>query len=240
MFTIPTRTLFKPKSATGHGGIVHRRTVTTIKAAKLSKAVYKEAEPVEGYGHPIRTYKGFEKGGVQAAIYQNKKEVVVAIRGSHTLQDWTENNFRLAVNLMPLRWLQTREAMQWAKEFAALDGRPLIVTGHSLGGGLAQLASTLFDCTAVTFNGVPMRSLIDGSLKFDIGATPEQLEEARESTRIMNYRTKYDPVSWLVPGLFIGGNTILKSVKMKPLEAHSIEEMIDCVTKSDEAEEDHE
>lgn len=87
--------------------------------------------------------------GFRAAIYTDGNgRYVLAFAGSNDVQDWI-NNARQGVG-----WdaEQYDQAVQLAREAEAAFGDNLVITGHSLGGGLAATASLAIGNTAVTFN----------------------------------------------------------------------------------------
>jgi len=87
--------------------------------------------------------------GFRAAIYQDKNgDHVLAFAGSNDDKDWL-NNFEQGVGLPAAEYSQ---AVSLATEAKAAFGPSLAITGHSLGGGLASIASLATDSAAVTFN----------------------------------------------------------------------------------------
>lgn len=104
--------------------------------------------------HPISglAYDIFEKKG--------SNEVVFAFRGTDSRGDYLTAN--LAVPPFNFQYRQAR------KDFAAYIGRNsdkhVVVTGHSLGGGLALSVSVHYGVTAITFD--PSPRVFDGAGDF--------------------------------------------------------------------------
>jgi hypothetical protein len=87
--------------------------------------------------------------GFRAAIYQDGKgDYVLAFKGTSNLTDWKNN----AQQALGLNSAQYDEAVALATKAKAAFGNNLVLTGHSLGGGLASTASVITDTPAVTFN----------------------------------------------------------------------------------------
>lgn len=88
--------------------------------------------------------------GFRAGIYTDGEgRYTLAFAGSNELQDWTGANFQQGIGWQNEQYDQAVELAQ-AADAAFGDG--LVITGHSLGGGLAATASLATGNAAVTFN----------------------------------------------------------------------------------------
>lgn len=101
-----------------------------------------------------------EWAGFQAVAYKNEatKEIVIAYRGTDSLLDGIISDAQIAFNLTPQ---QTSPALEFYNKIAASvsgEDYTISVTGHSLGGSLAQYVAAVKGISAVTFNGpgIPM------------------------------------------------------------------------------------
>ncbi|HEY0178242.1 MAG TPA: hypothetical protein VGC30_01265, partial [Dokdonella sp.] len=112
--------------------------------------------------------------GFRAAVYQNAEgEHVLAFAGSNDAKDWTQNNIPQGLGLPAAQYDQ---AVALATKAKAAFGDGLVITGHSLGGGLASVASVATDSAAVTFNAA---GLSDATIRrlvpdADVGALKQQ------------------------------------------------------------------
>lgn len=89
------------------------------------------------------------KTGFDASFYRNAQgNVVLAYTGTDELQDW-KHNFGQGLGFDDPQY---REAIALAKAAKTALGEDLVLTGHSLGGGLAAAAALATDTPAVTFN----------------------------------------------------------------------------------------
>ncbi len=82
----------------------------------------------------------------------NDKRVVVAFSGSDEGGDW-DDNLKQGVGLPTAQYGQ---AVDFANKWKAAAGDNVILTGHSLGGGLASYASIKTDLHATAVNSAPL------------------------------------------------------------------------------------
>jgi len=145
---------------------------TCLDYAKIAVAAYyKRAcqyyEPEPGHMVDDWVCSHWETGtwygnGFQGGIYQNAHEVVVGCCGTNTgssalLPDLTAD-LRIAFKILPNQSSSAMKMLTAAKGIAA--GRRVSVTGHSLGGGLAQVVAVWGGVPFVTFNAPAMRHSI--------------------------------------------------------------------------------
>lgn len=82
----------------------------------------------------------------------NDHRVIVAFAGSRDGNDW-KNNFEQAAGLPSAQYSQ---AVDFANKWKATNGNNVILTGHSLGGGLASYASIRTNLHATAVNAAPL------------------------------------------------------------------------------------
>lgn len=90
------------------------------------------------------------RDGFDAAVYRNADgRYVLAFAGTTTTSDWGTN----AEQGIGLPSEQHLRAIHLAQDLSrSVGGENMVITGHSLGGGLASTASIATDVPAVTFN----------------------------------------------------------------------------------------
>lgn len=87
--------------------------------------------------------------GFRAAIYEDAQgHKVLAFAGTRDGKDW----FADGTQALGLPTAQYEEAVALATQAKAAFGDSVVMAGHSLGGGLASIASVATDSAAVTFN----------------------------------------------------------------------------------------
>jgi hypothetical protein len=102
--------------------------------------------------------------GYQGGIWQNDHDVVVGCCGTNPkqkgkfFQDLLAD-LKIALKMIPSQARGARNMVRVAKTIA--QGRRVSVTGHSLGGGLAQICAVTEGVPFVSFNAPPMRDAIN-------------------------------------------------------------------------------
>lgn len=137
--------------------------------------------------------------GARLSHSENDHEVIVAFRGSnapgedeHWMQDWVVDA-KQGGGGIPKQYLYGAELLSEVRR--AFPDANLIVTGHSLGGGIAAYSTVnIADpsrLTCVTYNAAGISSVTLRQLPADV--------VANAAKRISNIRSKGDPVS-AIPG----------------------------------------
>jgi hypothetical protein len=140
--------------------------------------------------------------GFDASLYRDATgAVVVAYAGSDEFQDWP-HNFRQGLGFQDAQYDQ---AMALAQEAKRAFGDNVILTGQSLGGGLAAAASMANEVPAVTFNAAGVH---DRTLERH-GFDAEVLKQEAERGLIRTYRVENEilthlqedsiPLKWAMP-----------------------------------------
>ncbi|MGY0633504.1 hypothetical protein [Luteimonas sp. A478] len=127
--------------------------------------------------------------GFRAGIYADGDgNHVLAFAGSNESQDWTGANLRQG-----LGWQaeQYDEAVQLAQLAAGAYGDDLVITGHSLGGGLAATASFATGNAAVTFNASGVHDNTIRNLGLDVDAAKAGAADGQ----IRRYNVDGDPLT---------------------------------------------
>ncbi|CNF18870.1 DUF2974 domain-containing protein [Yersinia nurmii] len=122
--------------------------------------------------------------GFQAGIYSNQQQYVLAFAGTNDMRDWL-SNVRQATGYDDVQYNQ---AVALGKTAKMAFGEALVMTGHSLGGGLAATAALATATVAVTFNAA---GVSDHTLN-RLGINPAQAKSEAESGAIRRYSEQYD------------------------------------------------
>lgn len=96
----------------------------------------------------LKTYSNTT--GLQTSIYQKGNDIVISFRGTNSLLDFFGSDIPLGSENLPMQYKNANEIYQQIKKQYPYAN--ITVTGHSLGGSLAQLVSAKNGCPAVTFN----------------------------------------------------------------------------------------
>ncbi|WP_394841400.1 DUF2974 domain-containing protein [Pendulispora brunnea] len=114
--------------------------------------------------------------GFQAGIYRDANgNTVLAYSGSNDLKDW-KTNFTQGLGFSDAQYNQ---AISLAKDAKAAFGDDLVITGHSLGGGLAATGAIATGSPAVTFNASGVNDKTIQRLDLDPDAVRQQAENGQ-------------------------------------------------------------
>jgi hypothetical protein len=174
-----------PSSESGLPGTWTRMDTAALHAASIDPTLLHDA-----------------KTGFDASLYRDASgAVVVAYAGSDEFQDWP-HNFRQGLGFQDPQYEQ---AIALAQDAKRAFGDNVILTGQSLGGGLAAAASMVNEVPAVTFNaaGVHDKTLERYGLDADV------LKQQAEQGLIRSYRVENEilthlqedsiPLKWAMP-----------------------------------------
>lgn len=161
----------------GMVSIVLPKIQLAIDCLMISDFCYKKkdsnAELPEGWKEATEDIK-IEEGcwenesGFKASLYYNEKEnlYILTFAGTENLKDWI-TDIRQGIGLDDKKRGQYRKATELARKLQhKIKKENLVITGHSLGGGLASIASATTGCNAYTFNaaGLHPKTLKDQEL----------------------------------------------------------------------------
>ena len=118
--------------------------------------------------------------GLKSVIYTDDQgRNVLAFSGTDEPKDWL-TNLRQGLGFEDAQYNQ---AMAVARQAKAAFGQDLVITGHSLGGGLAVAAAYAADAPAVTFNA----SGVNNKTLERIGLDPDAVKRDAESGNVRRY-----------------------------------------------------
>jgi hypothetical protein len=134
---------------------------------------------------------------------------ILAFRGSKGAKDWKVDDVQIGLNQEVDR---ASDCINWVRGVQAQYGSQsnafFMVTGHSLGGFLAQVIGVVCNLPFITYNAPPA------------GRALAQNPAASRFRMGVNIRVNWDPVS-RAPGKHIGPLVTLPHVGMKIYDAHT-------------------
>ncbi|MSQ71591.1 MAG: DUF2974 domain-containing protein [Betaproteobacteria bacterium] len=140
-------------------------TLNTAGLAAFSDFVYKDTKDKKSY--PAKLPSGYvrvvaepitENGFYASAFYNSSssaRQVVVAFRGSDDIPDWLQSNVSFATGTVPAQFAHSASFLRDVKRALVdenLSDSNYVLTGHSLGGGLAAMMSVVTGIEAVAFD----------------------------------------------------------------------------------------
>lgn len=143
-----------------------------------------------------------EKSGFDAAFYRGPDgQVVLAFCGTDQGKDWPQN---LGQGI-GLQTKQYKNAIELTESALAAYGENLLLTGHSLGGGLAAAAGVINNTPAVTYNSAGVHN----NTFERAGFVPTEAREYAAAGLIRSYNVKNEllthlqedsvPLKWALP-----------------------------------------
>lgn len=119
--------------------------------------------------------------GFYADVLKKGNNIIIVYRGSNELiKDWRENDLLMVQSLLPP---QAIDALKLHDEVKRMYPKvEVTLTGHSLGGSLAQIVSAIRGTFAVTFNA------------YGVGDMFENRNHLK-TWNIINYVNEYDPIT---------------------------------------------
>jgi hypothetical protein len=160
------------------------------------------------------------QAGGSGGIYRytkGKDQYILSYRGSHGGKDWLTDDRQIGMNFTVDRLSSCIDYAEQVKK--QYKGAFIMVTGHSLGGFLAQMVGVMCGMPFVTYNAPPAsRALsgVRGVSKFKDG---------------INLRVSWDPVS-KAPGNHIGPLVTLPHYGFNVFDAHGSSAFLESVEKS--------
>jgi Putative lipase essential for disintegration of autophagic bodies inside the vacuole len=130
------------------------------------------------------------KSGFDAALYRNEQGLVVlAFNGTDQGRDW-RSNLRQGLGLTDVQYDQ---AIALTSKAQQAFGQDLVLSGHSLGGGLAATAGMVSNIPTVTFNAAGVH---DATLeRYD--RDPEVLKQQAQQGLVRSYEVRNELLTYL-------------------------------------------
>jgi hypothetical protein len=193
--------------------------MTVLHTAEAAKSIYKNNDfegftQLGGFFDPknddrLGWSKEGDAGGGSGGIYKynaGDQQYILAFRGSKGAKDWKVDDVQIGLRLSVDR---ASACIEYAKQVKwQYPDAFILVTGHSLGGFLAQWVGLECDMPFVTYNAPPAAGVYRGLsnvLKFKKG---------------VNLRINWDPVS-RIPGHHVGPLITLPHVGVNVFDAHT-------------------
>lgn len=187
-----------------------------------------------------------QASGFDADIYTDGKgRYALAYRGTDAGKDWGTN---LGQGL-GFETAQYNQAIQLGRQAKVAFGDELVITGHSLGGGLAAVGAAAADAPAVTFNAAGVKDKTLERIGLDPAAVREEAERGQmrryavDNEILTELQEKKFPTKYLMPDA-IGNKVELPDPdplsfwqNLNPVKSvkHSVElHMMDSVIRAQE------
>ena len=179
-------------------------------------------------GNNYRVIKSVDStSGYQGYAFQNTTtgEVIISHRGTESAKDWFADA-QIGVNAVPD---QVKDAIEFNKAVIAqlntesqtsVDPSTIKQTGHSLGGGIAQIVSVMNNSQAVTFNAPIVGHLLNDLDDEYSSGEFSNVDLDAVKNNIVEIREKDDVVSTIPPYADHLGNVVTVDIPT-PIDKYS-------------------
>ena len=153
--------------------------------------------------------------GFHAEVLANGNNVIVAYRGTDitSVQD-IRNDVAMARDKIPAQATDAIKVYDQVKQDH--PDSDITVTGHSLGGSLSQIVSSVRGCDAVTFNAYGTKDMFENSANI-------------KEENIVNYVNEWDPITMSNAENHVGETYAVKGENMR--NPHKLETMTDLESR---------
>ena len=153
--------------------------------------------------------------GFHAEVLAKGNDVIVAYRGTDitSVQD-IRNDVAMARDKIPAQATDAIKVYDQVKQ--DYPNSDVTVTGHSLGGSLSQIVSSVRGCDAVTFNAYGTKDMFENSANI-------------KEENIVNYVNEWDPITMSNAENHVGETYAVKGENMR--NPHKLETMTDLESR---------
>lgn len=207
----------------------HSNNITDTEKEILSYNSYHLDNPIKLNGWQMVYKEPETKNGFEGQIYQKGNNIVVVYKGTNQTKDFFNSDIPMGVGYSPKQQEDAHNLFLKAQSMYKDKNVNIEVTGHSLGGSMAQIESARTGVHATTFNAYGTGNILKRE-----GFTNEEIS----TMNIKNYGNPKDPIfnsnSMEQPGRTFITNTNLDKDKIykishgfgdSNLKYHDIEKM---------------
>ncbi|GAB4186623.1 MAG: hypothetical protein OHK0024_26980 [Thalassobaculales bacterium] len=209
--------------------------------AQFARSVYNRDEAFAlGGWQCIKWESGTWYGnGFQGGIFIGDREIIVACKGTSLKTQAAPSDLsadlRIGVGAIPNQAGSAYKMVKAAMQVAA--GRVISITGHSLGGALAQVVGYWCNVPFVSFNAPPMKGNIRAS-HFNF-LKPVQMARSWSAPSMAdinggwNFRVNGDFISWAAARDHLGVLVELTNPNADGSKAHAMKTCMDALSHTD-------
>jgi predicted esterase YcpF (UPF0227 family) len=175
---------------------------------------YKNGSPAPD-GYKVVKSVDNKDTGFHAEVLVKGNDVIVAYRGTDitSVQD-IRNDVAMARNKIPAQATDAIKVYDQVKQ--DYPNSDVTVTGHSLGGSLSQIVSSVRGCDAVTFNAYGTKDMFENSANI-------------KEENIVNYVNEWDPITMSSAENHVGETYAVKGENLR--NPHKLETMTDLESR---------
>ena len=161
--------------------MINRKQDTKYHEVLKQAAIYSYHKPgnYPPAGYRVIDFNENKKTGFYADVLSNGNDIIIAYRGTESGQD-IRNDVAMAKSKIPAQAIDAIRIYDKVKR--EHPNSDIVVTGHSLGGSLAEIVSGIRGNLAVTFNAYGVGDMFKN-------------KNALKEDNVVNYVNEYDAVS---------------------------------------------
>lgn len=176
---------------------------------------------------------GSAAAGFSAQAYDWNNQIVISYRGTDsifgTLANWLLDSDALngwGVGAGSPAGAQARLAIQYYNAVVGenLDGENVVLTGHSLGGGLAGFVAALYQTNAVLFDNMPFEGAVQTAYDWASGDVPAGFENIAETltSDIYGNATPWAPDETGISSYYVSGE-FLQAIRSQTIYSYELD-----------------
>jgi len=173
--------------------------------AQFAEIAYETTRPDDLHGLKLDQ----ELSTTETAIYANDQVLIISFRGTDNKSDILVSDLQIALSSLDQNSSRVKSALKLTKEVMKKYLRySYLLTGHSLGGSIGDIVSSITGIPAHTFN---------------IGSSVNTKSECK---LCIHHVIKSDPVSNSAIGFLKGANIVVYDKQIKNLNPHTIKQFL--------------
>ena len=173
--------------------------------AQFAEIAYSSSRPDELHGLKLDQ----ELSTTETAIYANDQVLIISFRGTDNKSDILVSDLQIALSSLDQNSSRVKSSLKLTREvMEKYPGHSYLLTGHSLGGSIGDIVSSITGIPAHTFN---------------IGSSVNTKSECK---LCIHHVIKSDPVSNSAIGFLKGANIVVYDKQIKNLNPHTIKQFL--------------